>query len=247
MIRVGCKHAVIAELTKDESVISAQDGVAKAVYAAPIALPRVQEISLTPNVQSVDVDADDWTDVISRCAGYNGSIKRDFLSPEDARIMLGERQVNGINVATSDDVQKYFALGFMSQIKGVNSTPNSYSYFWVLKTKFTQSETTSSSAGTNNLTPQADSLSFSSTNRECDNAWRFYAVSDEPNFANTFFTQATLQTLANAAEQTYSNPVSEVVFADVLPESGDAGKIYIVENVSYYWNGTEFVKNGEQA
>ena len=246
MVKVGCKNAVVAELTQDLNAISSSDGKAKVTYSAPILLPRVQEIGLTPNVQSVDVDADDWTDVISRCAGYNGTIRRDMLSPEEARVLLGEKQVNDMNVATADDEQKYFALGFMAKIKGVNSDKNSYSYFWILKTKFAQSEMTATSAGTNNLTPQADTLSFNSTNRECDNAWRFYAVSNEANFAKTFFTQTTLQTLADAATQTYTNPVSEVIFATELPESGDAGKIYIVSNVSYYWNGQDMVKNGEQ-
>lgn len=247
MVKVGCKNAVVAELTQDVNAIASSDGAAKVTYSAPILLPRVQEISLTPNVQRVDVDADDWTDVISRCAGYNGTIRRDLLSPEEARILLGEKQLDGMNVATADDEQKYFALGFMAKIKGVNSTANSYSYFWILKTKFAQSEMTATSAGTNNLTPQADSLSFNSTNRECDNAWRFYAVSDDATFGKTFFTQTTLQKLATAATQTYTDPVSEVVFAAELPESGDAGKIYIVSNASYYWNGTEMVKNGEQS
>lgn len=246
MIKVGCKNAVVAELTQDVNAIVSSDGTAKVTYSAPIVLTRVQEISLTPNVQSVDVDADDWTDVISRCVGYNGTIRRDFLSPEEARILLGEKQVNGINVATADDEQKYFAFGFMAKIKGVDSTANSYSYFWILKTKFTPSDMTATSAGTNNLTPQADTLSFNSTNRECDGAWRFYAQSDTANFGSTFFSQTTLQTLANAATQTYTDPVSEVVFAAELPESGEAGKIYIVSNVSYYWNGEEMVKNGEQ-
>lgn len=247
MIKVGCKNAVVAELTQDINALSSSDGTAKVAYNAPILLPRVQEISLTPNVQSVDVDADDWTDVINRFTGYTGTIRRDMLSPEEARILLGEKQIDGINVATADDEQKYFALGFMAKVKGVNSTANSYCYFWILKTKFAPSEMTATSAGTNNLTPQADSLSFNSTNRECDSGWRFHAISDDPAYGKTFFTQQTLQKLATAATQTYTDPVAEVVFADEVPESGEAGKIYIVADTSYYWNGTEMVQNGQKS
>lgn len=246
MIRTGCKNVVVAELTQDLNAFSSSDGIAKITYNAPIPLPRVQEIGLTPNESSVNVDADDSTDILDYCTGYNGTIRRDMLSPEEARILLGEKQINGMNISTAGDERKYFALGFMTKIQGLNSGKNSYTYFWILKTKFSYSEMTATSAGTNNLTPQADTLSFNSIHRDCDNSWRLYTVSNEANFAKTFFTQTTLQTLSDAATQTYTNPVSEVIFATELPESGDAGKIYIVSNVSYYWNGQEMVKNGEQ-
>lgn len=240
-VRVGLKNAVIAQLTKDLSAVETESGTAEVTYGQIISLPRAQQIDLTASTQSVNVDADDWTDVIDQCSGYSGTITRDNFSPEEMQIILGEKKVNGYNISTASDEAPYFALGFKSELKGINSD-GKYLYMWVLKTKFAQSNMTLQSKGNESLTPQADAITFKSSNRACDGGWRIYTRSNDANMDSKFFSAETLQTLANAASQVYSSPVQAAKFVDSLPDTGDVGTIYVVGGTAaHYWNGAEFV------
>ena len=241
MVRVGLKHAVIAPLIKDLSAIESTSGNAEVVYGAVQALPNVQQIDQTATVQSVNVDADDATEEIGQCTGYNGSIARTSFSPEELALILGEKKIDGLNVSTSVDEAPYFALGYKSKMKGSSAGASTYLYMWILKTKFSQSNLTAQSSGSETLTPQPDTINFKSTNRKADDAWRIYTRSDDPNMDKTFFNQETLQKLANAASQTFASPVTKALFVDELPETGAAGNIYIVGSDAYYWDGSKFV------
>lgn len=240
MIRVGLKNAVIAQLTNDQSSTETGTGKASVTYGEIQALPRVQQMDLTATTQSVNVDADDWTDVIDQCSGYTGTITRDCFTPDEMRIIMGEKAIDGINVSTSNDAAPYFALGFKSLLKGVNAN-GKYLYMWVLKTKFSQSNMTAQSMGNETLTPQPDAITFKSVNRASDNAWRMYTLSDSPDMDATFFSQETLQKLANVASQEYSSPVQAVKFEESLPETGEVGVIYVVASAASYWDGSKFV------
>lgn len=239
MIRVGLKNAVIAPLTKDVDSIESKSGNPEITYGSIIKLPDVQSLELTASVQSTNVDQDDSTDFIEQCTGYSGSITRSSFSPDELAIILAEKKMNNITVSTSNDEAPYFALGFQSKLQGSGSDGNILC-MWVLKTKFSQSNFSAQSRGTESLTPQPDSISFKSTNRKADGAWRFYTRTNNAEEIKNFFTQETLQMLADAASQTYTNPVCDVVFAEVLPESGEAGFIYIVSDAAYYWDGHAF-------
>ena len=64
MIRVGVKQAVVMPLLKDQNELETESGKPEVQYGAPVILPRLQKVELTPRMQSVDVDADDWTDTL---------------------------------------------------------------------------------------------------------------------------------------------------------------------------------------
>ena len=249
MIRVGVKQAVVMPLLKDQNELETESGKPEVQYGAPVILPRLQKVELTPRMQSVDVDADDWTDTLDLCSGYDGTVTRDSFTPDDLALLLREKKIDDINVSTYHDEPGEFAFAFKAQLAGIKSNnPDKpmYSYVMVLKTKFSQGSYSAESKGNNKLTPQPDALSFKSSNRNADGAWRFHAYSDDPDFGKKFFTQETAQKLAGVAVQTFGNP-AEVVFADVQPETGEAGKVYIVSDVAYYWNGSAFVESGRKA
>lgn len=241
MVRVGLKKLVMSELITDIGAGMSEDNIPKVVYGAIKPMPNVQSLELNANVQEVNVDSDDGTDIISSCTGYSGSVVRNAFSPEDQAWLLGEKTVDGMNVSTGADDAPYVAFGFKSLLQG-EGAENTYLYMWVLKAKFSQSNLSAQSKGNETLTPQADSLSFKSSARECDGAWRFYMRSSEAKADATFFTQKTLQTLADASVQSYAQPVQSVEFVESLPASGDVGVIYIAGDKAHYWNGASFVE-----
>lgn len=247
LIRVGVRQACLMELLEDVSEYEAADGNAYVRYGAPKYLPNVQKIDLTANTQETDVDADDTTMPLSVCSGYDGSVTRNSFEPDVQSWILGEKKVDGIIVSTSNDKPKSFAFCFKSLMDGEDdSGKETYLYMMILKTKFSQSNFSAESKGRKKLTPQPDELSFSSSNRKADGAWRFYARSNDPTFGKSFFTQETAQLLSEAANSVYYAP-AEVVFVDALPDSGQAGIIYIQANAAYYWDGSAFVKKAESA
>lgn len=245
LIRVGVKQACLMELLEDVSEYEAADGNAYVRYGAPKYLPNLQKVDLTPSTQETDVDADDTTMSLSVCSGYDGSITRNSFDPEEQAWILGEKIVDGVVVSTSNDKPKSFAFCFKSIMDGEDdSGKETYLYMMVLKTKFSQSNFSAESKGKKKLTPQPDELSFSSSNRKADGAWRFYARSNDPTFGKKFFTQEMAQKLSEAASGVNYAP-AEVIFVDTLPDSGAAGVIYIYDNAAYYWDGSAFVKKAE--
>ena len=240
-IRLGLKKAVWFPLIKDLSKEESESGVPELVYGQPLYLPKVQSLDYKPSVQEVDIDADDNSDEsIIICTGAEGSVQRKQFAPSEQIILLGEKTIDGINVSTGNDIAPYGALGFKAQL-----SDGSYLYQFILKTKFGLSDFKAETKGKEKLTPQPDTMTFKSNTRSSDNAWRFYVVSSDPNFDDTFFTVTTLQKLADAATQTYTNPI-EVEFVTTLPATGAAGKLYIntTDDTSHYWNGSAFVQNG---
>ncbi len=242
MIRVGLKNLVIAPLIKDNSAMMSESGEPEIVYGALKALPDVQSLELTASVQSVNVDADDATDTIDQCSGYSGTVTRSCFSPDDLSLILGEKKINGIVVSSNVDNAPYFAMGFKSVLQGKDAN-GKYLYMWILKTKFAQSNMSAQSKGNETLTPQPDAITFKSSSRQCDGEWRMYTMSNDPETDKTFFSLATLQMLATAASSTYAKPVSSVEFADALPATGEAGKIYVTAGTAAsYWDGSKFVE-----
>ena len=243
MIRIGCKNAVWIPLKKDLSAVESESGKAEASYDAPVALPNVQSIELTVQTQSTDVDSDDSTETLERASGYSGTITRNMLSQAEAKLLLGEKAIDGINVSASTDESPYGALGFMTRLAGKGSD-GKYTYILVLKAKFGQGDFSASSSGDSKIEAQPDKLSFKSTNRHADDAWRFWTVSDSANYADTFFTAATCQKLANVAKQSYTKPCEVEFVTGTLPTASTAvsGKIYIKDSKAYYFDGTSVVE-----
>lgn len=249
LIRVGVRQACLLELLEDVSEYEATDGVAYVRYGAPRFLPNLQKIDLTPNTQETDVDADDTTMTLAVCSGYDGTVTRNSFEPDEQAWILGEKKIGDIVVSTNNDKARRFALGFKSILDGEtddSSTGQTYLYMMVLKVKFSQDSFSAESKGNKKLNPQADALNFSSSSRNADGSWRFYARSSDPEFGKTFFTQETAQMLAETASRVNYAP-AEVVFTDTLSDPGKAGIIYICENTAYYWDGSNFIKKAENS
>jgi hypothetical protein len=109
--------------------------------------------------------------------------------------------------------------------------------------KFAPSNSTADTKPVDNIAPQYDSLSGAAITRTADGAWIYSVKSSDPDFAATFFTKATLETLANVASQVYTQP-AEVESVAALTGTGTAGIIYHLQSDDsfHYWNGTAFVE-----
>lgn len=233
-IRIGLKNLRIAELTKDESAEMSNDGMPHVAYGTINRLANVQKINYKPSVQTQSISADDVSEDITQCTGAEGSMDRTLITPEESALLLNKKVFeDGIAVAGRDDEPREFATGFQCKIKGGKTL-----YIWLLRTKYSETDFTAETAEEGSIKAQADTISFKSFNRKCDDGWMYNGISDDPEFAKTFFSQATLQRMATGAKTKHMQPAN-VVFADTMPADGVVGNIYIVANKAYYWDGTE--------
>lgn len=196
-IRVGLKGLRIAKLDKDESAIITGDEP-NVEYGEIKYLENVQNIDLTAKTQSVDVDSDDSTDVLTKCTGYDGKVQRTMFSPADQALLLGEHLTkDGFYASTGNDVPDEFATGFMTPL-------NNGKIFavWLLRTKYSASDLSAESGGEGKLNPQSDTMSFRSSTRRADNAWRFYKVCNTEKEADEFLKVETLNKIYKEDETT---------------------------------------------
>lgn len=232
MAKIGLKKAYYAVMTKDE------DG--SVTYNVPVALPIVQQAQVNPRVNKVQVPGDDGiAEDITECRGADVTIQREEFTPAEESILLGRPQDSdgGVYGGKFDD-PPYVAFGYMRTFKSTNVGL----YVWILKTKFAPSNITADTKPVDNITPQYDSMSASSITRIADGAWIYSIKSSDANFASTFFTKATLEKLANVANQVYGQPAT-VETVDALPAEGEPGVIYYLttDESHNYWDGSEFV------
>ena len=59
---------------------------------------------------------------------------------------------------------------------------------WLLRTKYSTSDFSAETAGTEKLNPQSDTMSFKSMARRADGVWRIYGVFDTEKEADAFLT-----------------------------------------------------------
>lgn len=235
-IRKGLRNVCVFPLLKDLSTEMSEDGNPVVQYGAKVNLPNVQTIELKMTTQTESIDSDDASDVLTQCTGCDVTIKRNFISPEEQRILLNEKVIDGMNVSTGADEPGEFAMGFQCAISGGDIL-----YMLLLKTKFSLTDLSAESGGDEKLSPQPDSITAKASRRRADDAWRFYVRSTEKDFGRTFFSVDTLQKLADAAVQIQPQ-VAEVLFVDTLPNKGEGGKVYIHAEEAYYWDGSNMVK-----
>lgn len=234
-VKIGLKKAYYAIMTKDEE--------GSVLYDVPVPFVGIQQAVITPIVASVDIAADDDVETIQEVTGSNVSIQKKCLSTDEESILLGRRKIGNMVVGGEVDDPPYLAFGYVRTLANGSGL-----YVWILKMKFSDSESTADTKQPDTINPQYDTLTGRSQKRIADGCWIFKQESDDPTFASTWFTKEKLETLGNIATTVYGNPAT-VQFVDTLPASGQAGVIYIdtVNDKSYYWNGTEFVQNGEAA
>ena len=191
-IRLGLKGLVVAALTKDVSAAMAEDNEAKVEYGEVKHLENVQSIDLTARTQSTNIDADDTTDVLTECTGYDGESQRTMFTPAETAELLGEEiDDDGTVTSTEMDEPPEFAVGFQCKIRGGQILA-----MWLLRTKFSMNNFSAQSGGAETLNPQSDTLSFKSLTRKADGAWRRYKLVNSEEEAAAFLSKATLVKLA---------------------------------------------------
>lgn len=232
MIKVGLKRLYYAEMTKDEE--------GAATYNVPVALPKVQQVGVSPKVNRTQVVADDLIDEdITQCLGADVTVQRKDVTPEEEKLLLGRPSDadGGVYGGTTDN-PPYVALGYERTFND-----NSGLYVWLLKTKFAPSNSTADTKPADGVTPQYDTMTASAITRAADGQWIYSRKSSDPNFAATFFSKATLEKLANVSNQVYGQPATVSAVA-ALPETGTPGIIYhlTTDDTHHYWDGSKFVE-----
>ncbi|MEG6613765.1 major tail protein [Pseudoclostridium thermosuccinogenes] len=230
-VKIGLEKAYYAILRND-----VEGSVA---YDVPVALEKVQQVQVNPRVNRTQVPADNIIDEdIVQCLGADLTIQRKEFTLEEEAILLGRPKDSdgGVYGGTFDN-PPYVAFGYKRTFNDGTGL-----YVWILKTRFAPSNSTADTKPVDSVTPQYDTMSASSITRAADGAWIYSRKSNDPNFASTFFSKATLEKLANIANQTYGQPAT-VEFVDSLPANGVPGVIYITtDDKAHYWNGTAFVE-----
>jgi phi13 family phage major tail protein len=188
-IRVGLKGLRVAQIKKDESKITSSTGESIIEYGDIVPLKDVQNVDLTARTQSTDVDADDVTETLAKCSGYDGKVQRTMFTPEEQALLLGETVTDdGVIVSSENDEAPEFATGFTCRVYGGKVLA-----MWVLRTKYSMGDFSAETSGTDKLNTQSDTLSFKSMARKSDGMWRIYKMFDSEDEAEKFLTLDTLQ------------------------------------------------------
>lgn len=185
-VPIGLKKGYYAILTSDIE--------GAAVYSAPVALEKMQQVQVNPKVNKVQVAADDIIDEeFTQCLGADITMQRKMFTLEEEAILLGHPvDSNGGVYEGTDDNPPYVAFGYERTL-----SDGSGIFVWILKTKFAPSNSTADTKPVDNISPQYSAMSISSITRRADRQWKYSRQSSDPNFADTFFTQATLQALSS--------------------------------------------------
>ena len=114
-----------------------------------------------------------------------------MFSPVEQALLLGETVLDDGTVVSSEaDEAPEFATGFTCRMHGGKVLA-----VWVLRTKYSTSDFSAESAGTDKLNPQSDTISFKSLARNADGTWRIHRECDSEAEAVKFLTLENLQKL----------------------------------------------------
>lgn len=209
-IREGLNGLRVAMLTKDENTLMSAEGKATVTYSEAKHLKDVQNLDLTLRSQSTDVDADDVTETLTKCSGYDGKVQRTMFTPQEQAMLLGETVLEDGTVASSeDDEAPEFATGFRCKLKG-----GGYLAMWVLRCKYSLGDLSAETAGTDKLNPKSDTLSFKSMARKADGMWRIYKECADETEAEAFLSVENINKIYKKAESDASGDTESTVTAD---------------------------------
>jgi phi13 family phage major tail protein len=168
---IGLKNIHIAKLTKDDAT-----GV---TYDAPVKLAKAIEASITPNVNSSTLYADDGpSEVVTSLGEIEVSIGIDQLPTDKAALLLGhEVNADGVLVKKADDEAPYVALGFSSP-----TSDGKEKFVWLLKGKFQLPEEAYQTKG-DSVEFQTATLTARFVKRDYDGVWQ-YSVNSGDNGVN---------------------------------------------------------------
>lgn len=236
---------IITGLEENYYAILSKDEEGSILYDVPERLYDIQQIQVSPEVQSMDVPGDNRTvETITQCLGAGVTVQWAKQKSSERAIFLGEKVLsNGIKAAGETDDPPYVAIGYKRTMTGGVTR-----YVWLLKTKFGHTQETADTKPVGSIQPQYPTISGKAITRNADGQWKFQIDSNDPDYTEAlganWFTKATLETLANVASTTYGKP-AKVEFVTTLPATGIAGVVYIdtdAEPISaHYWDGSAFV------
>ena len=188
MIKIGLEEAHIAVLVSDVH--------GSITYDNPEKLEAINQVGVNPKVSRVPVPGDNIVqEDLTECLGADITAQRNEFTPAEESKLLGRpMDSNGGVYGGTFDNPPYVAFGYKRTFKNSNTAL----YVWLLKTKFAPSNSTADTKPADNITPQFDSLSGSAITRKADGAWIYSIKSSDPDFGDSFFTKAFLETLVNA-------------------------------------------------
>lgn len=189
------------------------------VYEPPVPLLNVQQVQVNPLVATANINADNKTDEVALCTGADLTVQRVMFTPEEESILLGRIiDENGGVYGGRTDNPPYIALGYERTL----GTSGKSLFVWIFKTKFRPSNSTADTEAVDTITPQFDSYTARATTRDADGQWIYNIESDDPDFAETFFTTTLLQKLASGITPTALALSSSVPVDDATGSSKTA-------------------------
>lgn len=239
-IITGLKDFYWAKMTKDDTT---------AVYDVPVRIYDLRGADVSPLIESVDVEADDNTETFYGGNGANVTLEfKNLKSSEYAMIGGLRKTANGI-VASGGKVEP--PAGACGYRRTMTSKDGEFDrYVWLLKTKLTEQQEAATTKAAGALNPQYPTLAGRAENRVCDDQWKIFIDSNDPEFTaaigENWFSKATLEVLYNTAAAVNGIP-AEIAWSK--PPTGKAGVVYIdtVTGKAEYWDGTKYVLLGEKA
>lgn len=218
-VPIGLKDIYVSKLLSDL--------IAGTNYDTPVKLAKAIEATITPQVNTATLFADDGpVDQLNTLGAIQVAIGVDQLTNAQKSLLLGhEIDANGVLVGKNTDEAPYVALGFKSLMSN-----GSYKFVWLYKGKFQLNE--------ESFATKKDSAEFKTPTlnsvfirRAFDNAWKAEANEDDTSVPSTVFsnwfntvylpdvTQTALTVSTNIVDNSVDNTVDttfEWIFSNTL-------------------------------
>lgn len=144
-------------------------------YATPVPIPGAITATISPEVNSETLYADDQAaEIATSLGGVEVEINVKDLPSDIQSVILGSTiDENGVVIDSKNDNPPYLALGFRSR-----KSNGEYRYYWLFKGKFTPAE---EEFNTKEDSPsfQTPTITGSFLPRESDGQWRARVDSDD--------------------------------------------------------------------
>lgn len=167
---IGLREPHFAVLTSDSSV--------GAVYEVPTKLAAAISATITPNINSSTLFADDVAVATSSALGaIEVELEVDQIAPAVLEELLGiTRNEEGVLVYDGDLKAPYVALGFKAPL---SSGANHFRYVWLTKGQFTIPTDSYQTQSDSGVEFQSKTISATFITREADRVWKFEVDSNE--------------------------------------------------------------------
>lgn len=165
------------------AILSSDELDATPVYATPVAIAGVTEISVNPNTSTETLFADDGPYESATTLGdIEVTINTADLTLDEQAALLGHTVSSGVMTKKSTDTAPYVAIGF----KALKSN-GSYRYVWLTKGKFAPTEETYETKG-DTVNFQTKSLTGAFVKRTSDSEWERQIDEDHDDYQASYGT-----------------------------------------------------------